>query len=292
MVSNKLDIELSGEARRIIADARGFDDPTAEDRDRVKARWLASIAIAAGVSSFSDTARAASSGSWAFKGATLALAVAAGVAGLYFVLPDAKVVSREAAQPPAIPLPAEEPAALVAPSAEQVLAPHEVEVSPDRPTPSDVERDGRAEAVNPAQPSAPVEERRLLEAPARMPVPTLAVGGAPRRVTKPEQAPMAVDEAREEAGATSGQLSEEIALLSRVRAGVREGAGARALDLLAEYRERFERPILGMEASALSVDALCQTGQRDAARAAADKFRARWPESPLEKRVSSACTQF
>lgn len=179
----------------------------------------------------------------------------------------------------------------VVPPVEQALAPREVEASPDRLTPRGAASEARLEAVIPAEPSGAVE-RRLLDAPAAVRGPILAVDSAPRRVTKTERVAVVGEKARQETTAASGQLSEEIALLSRVRADVREGAGARALDLLAEYRQRFERPILGMEAAALSVDALCRTGQRDAARAAADKFRDRWPESPLGQRVSSACTQF
>jgi hypothetical protein len=99
--------------------------------------------------------------------------------------------------------------------------------------------------------------------------------------SNPNQAPVPI--------AASGQLGEEIGLLSRIRGSVREGAGARALDLLADYQGRFERPILGMEAAALRVDALCQSGQPEAARAAAEVFRNNWPASPLEQRVSSAC---
>jgi hypothetical protein len=300
-VSNKVDFELSGDARRIIAEARGVDDPTAEDRERVKARWLASIAIAAGVSSFSDTARATSSGGWALKGTALALAVAAGAAGLYVMLPDTDLASRESVPLPAILVPAEVAAPEV-PAAERPLAAREVEASPGPLDPSGVEAEERGEAENPAAPSAREESRVPVASPhareAALPQPSLAVDGTPHRVVKAERSPVVLEKVVvekvvvEKATATNGQLSEEIALLSRVRAGVREGAGARALELLTEYRERFERPILGMEAAALGVDALCQTGQRDAARAAAEKFRTRWPKSPLEQRVSAACTQF
>lgn len=304
MVSNKLDIELSGDAQRIIADARGFDEPSAEDRERVKARWLASIAIGAGISSFSDTARAASGGGWAFKGATLALAVAAGVAGLYFALPGENVpgenvpgenVPRGDSALPAVPSLAEVAAEPALPPAELAPTPLAVEVSPD-PTPKGAELEARVEAARPATPA--IEEERLsLDAPrvagdSAVPQPIQVAARAPRRLVKADRLPVVQEKAPEEASAASGQLSEEIALLSRIRAGVREGEGARALHLLAEYRQRFERPILGMEAAALSVDALCQTGQRDAARAAADRFRNSWPESPLEQRVSSSCTQF
>jgi hypothetical protein len=87
----------------------------------------------------------------------------------------------------------------------------------------------------------------------------------------------------------SGQLGEELALLSKIRSSVQEGAGARALELLGQYQSRFDRPVLGMEAAALRIDALCQSGQRDAARAAVEVFQGNWPGSPLEQRVRSAC---
>jgi hypothetical protein len=86
-----------------------------------------------------------------------------------------------------------------------------------------------------------------------------------------------------------GQLGEELALLSKIRSSVQEGAGARALELLREYESRFDRPVLGMEAAALRIDALCQSGQRDAARASIEVFQGNWPGSPLEQRVRSAC---
>jgi hypothetical protein len=92
-----------------------------------------------------------------------------------------------------------------------------------------------------------------------------------------------------EAGAQTGQLGEELALLSEVRGSVQGGAPGRALELLSRYRSQFGRPILGMEADALKVDALCKAGQRDAARASARAFQNDWPGSPLEQRVSSAC---
>ena len=89
--------------------------------------------------------------------------------------------------------------------------------------------------------------------------------------------------------AVGGQLGEEIALLSRIRASLQAGASLRALELLGDYQRRFERPNLAMEADALHVDALCEAGQRDAAREQAAQFVANWPGSPLTQRVRAAC---
>jgi len=78
-------------------------------------------------------------------------------------------------------------------------------------------------------------------------------------------------------------------MISQIRGQLQSGAPGRALEQLAEYRRRFEQPNLAMEADALRVDALCQAGERDGARAAATDFAAKWPASPLQQRVSAAC---
>jgi hypothetical protein len=80
--------ELSPEARRIISEARGLDDPTSEDRERVKARWLASVAAIAGVSSLTEAARAAGGVGWGIKAVGAALSLLAGAIGLYVALPS------------------------------------------------------------------------------------------------------------------------------------------------------------------------------------------------------------
>jgi hypothetical protein len=95
--------ELSPEARRLISDARGVDDPTAEDQARVKARWLASVAAVAGVSSLTEAARAAGGIGWGLKAAGAALVLAAGTIGLYVALPPG---TADEAKRAAAPLPA------------------------------------------------------------------------------------------------------------------------------------------------------------------------------------------
>ena len=77
--------------------------------------------------------------------------------------------------------------------------------------------------------------------------------------------------------------------MSQVRGAVQEGAPVRALELLSGYEARFGKPILEMEADALRVDALCRSGQREAARASAAAFQNEWPNSPLGRRVAAAC---
>lgn len=116
-------------------------------------------------------------------------------------------------------------------------------------------------------------------------VPVVAAPVAPSAPVPPSEAAPADGEA----ASPSGQLGEELSLLSQVRSSVQDGAPQRALELLAAYEAKFGRPILEMEADALRVDALCRAGQRDAARASAAAFQNEWPGSPLGRRVSAAC---
>ncbi len=341
MVSNQ-DPDLSADARRIIDEARGFDDPTPEDRDRVKTRWLASIAAVAGVSSLAEAVRAAGGIGWGVKAVGAALGIAAGAAGLYAVFSPAdgrgtpprndEVANVAAASgqsrngtnseaapdqaeavrggsPGGTQIPSEigglgsvdgrtTDATLTDGSSEQIDAPrqpvaalHAVDSLPIQ-TP-------RAPRREPASPRAAMEPTGAPTVGGQRPpgsgtpaaLPSAAAENSLRgaRASSPLPVQAAAKPSEQGSAAPSGQLGEELSMLSRIRSSVQEGAPSRALELISSYRERFDRPILGMEADALRVDALCRTGQREAAQASAKAFRKDWPGSPLEQRVSSAC---
>jgi hypothetical protein len=332
--------ELSSEARRIISEARGFDDPTPDDRARVKSRWLASVAALAGVSSLTEAARAAGGVGWGIKAVGATLALVAGAIGLYVALPSesgrephatpppawagetherfqkSPSGAREAASTPstqgrgpsavAFAKPAvssEVPGAVAQPAQPELAAPGEVAGSVPAADGAPGQPLVGAEAVHPAEPAAPVaaaeQPGALTSARPRL-VPVRAVAPRATRRTSPkpaapstkateESAPSVIIEAQPAEAAPSGQLSEELALLSQVRSSVQAGTPNRALELLTSYEARFGKPIMGMEADALRVDALCRAGQRDAARASAQAFQNEWPGSPLGPRVSAAC---
>jgi hypothetical protein len=334
--------ELSPEARRLINEARGADDPTAEDHARVKARWLASVAAVAGVSSLTEAARAAGGIGWGFKAAGAALVIAAGAIGLNFALDPG--VSTDTNAPAPLPgwsgnsperfqktshsRPESEKAApgrgsgarsaTVDPAGVIVSggAPTPVPAQPDAPQPAAAQPPaGTLPVIAGNGPSAPssadavgaapdvlaphVAIPQAAVAPAVIPqaaAPQTAVRARPvsRAVVARAAAPKAASPVSEPveapaAAGPSGQLSDELALLSDVRSSIQEGAAARALELLNRYESRFGQPILGMEADALRVDALCKAGQREAARESARTFQNEWPGSPLERRVSAAC---
>jgi hypothetical protein len=321
--------ELSPEARRLIDEARGADDPTSEDHARVKARWLASVAAVAGVSSLTEAARAAGGIGWGFKAAGAALVIAAGAIGLSFTLDSSDEAPKpaslpgwsggsperfqktpralaESGQPPqaAAPKPSMADSALSPPSGERTAVdPSAFEPVAEAPAPSGAglpsapeapgarsSEEASAEAVSPGT-SRPAVSLPQGGARARPVARAVAARSSVPKVSEKRAAsaaPAPVDAAPGAAG-PSGQLSEELALLSDVRGSIQEGAAPRALELLNRYESRFGQPILGMEADALRVDALCKAGRRDAARESARAFQNEWPGSPLERRVSAAC---
>jgi hypothetical protein len=358
--------ELSPEARRIIGDARGADDPTAEDQSRVKARWLASVVAVAGVSSLTEAARAAGGIGWGLKVAGAALVMAAGAIGLYVALPSdagrdmphgakSEAVARSGAirgrfektpngehdalegdavkghprqanvregnaelaagehaptaaeagpaaslAVPVIAAPSVAPVVDAVPRAEtaqpapSVLEPAEVPTREGSPLAVGVDAPATEAKAGPAvqvpTPAAARDSKGLRREPAAARAKPARAGAARAAPPSAEQGPLAPSAGSSKAAnSQSGQLGEELTLLSEVRGSVQNGAPERALEQLARYRSRFSPPILGMEADALKVDALCKTGQREAARASARAFQNDWPGSPLERRVSAAC---
>jgi hypothetical protein len=146
----------------------------------------------------------------------------------------------------------------------------------------------RSAPAKPPVPARPAVVREPVREPVAPPAAALEVEQARveevEAVVAPEPEAAAIPSVE-----VSRQLGEETLLLSKIRRSLREGAPARALDELAEYRQRFDKPLLGMEAAALRVDALCRSGNGQAGRAAAELFQATWPSSPLEQRVRAAC---
>lgn len=294
-MNERLGTELSAAARQVIAESRGADDPSAEDEARVKARWLAGIAAGAGVSSLSEAVRAAASTGWGLKAGALVAALAAATAGVYLgwpqlseskrVLPAGSASQAAPSRAPAelvVTPPSPAPAAPALAPAAPAERPLDVNPVDEKvqPAPSAAAAPEVAPAAAPSGAAPAAAQKTAVLKAARAPTPSRSVA---HRVL-PEKAP-----AEPAAAALSGQLGEEIALLSDIRGELQAGAAARALERLADYRQRFGQPNLAMEADALQVDALCRVGQREEARAAAAAFTSRWPGSPLQQRVSAAC---
>jgi hypothetical protein len=85
------------------------------------------------------------------------------------------------------------------------------------------------------------------------------------------------------------ELQEEARLLAEVQTALGAGHGPQALEKLKEYDQRFSGGVLRAEADAARVFALCQSGRRADAQAAARRFLRRYPSSPSASRVQQAC---
>jgi hypothetical protein len=82
-------------------------------------------------------------------------------------------------------------------------------------------------------------------------------------------------------------LHAEIDLLDAARAAIAARAGARALDLLRRYEDRYPTGSFRPEAEAVRVEALVQLGRNGEARAMAERFVAAHRGSLLSDRVAA-----
>lgn len=90
---------------------------------------------------------------------------------------------------------------------------------------------------------------------------------------------------RESSSAEPSGLREELSHIARVESALKGGNPAKALALLTEYRRRFPRPRLGLEAEVLTIQALSENGSVSAARKRAQRFLEKYPTSPLGARA-------
>jgi hypothetical protein len=93
----------------------------------------------------------------------------------------------------------------------------------------------------------------------------------------------------EEPRSPAETLAQETSLLKQARAALAADDHARALSLLQTHADRFGSGVLAEERDALRAVTLCSSGRWQDGRAAARAFSRRYPRSPLEGRVRSAC---
>jgi hypothetical protein len=132
-----------------------------------------------------------------------------------------------------------------------------------------------------------------------IPQPVL-VPGPPREPPPPSAAPVepplspsAVSVARPPPSSASSssrtaQLGAERLLLDEARGALVQGDPSRALDRIEQHRRTFASPILGEERDAMEVEALVKAGRTSEARAKADAFGRRTPNSLFLPAVESA----
>jgi RNA polymerase sigma-70 factor (ECF subfamily) len=155
-----------------------------------------------------------------------------------------------------------------------------------------------------AVPASYLAERSTPSAQQRAPVPA---GSVTARATAPRQplqmepnassatsamtaSPVPLAPARSEARALGNDtLAGETRLLELARSRLKAGQAEESLRLLEQYQRAFPAGVLGEEAAASKVVALCALGRRREAERGVTQFRSDFPHSPLHPRVASVC---
>ena len=133
-----------------------------------------------------------------------------------------------------------------------------------------VDRDVTPDRQLPA-PSPPAPTGDVVSAPLPSPPPAIATSGASS--ASPSRA---------------SQLSAERILLDEARSALARGDTTLALGRLQRHRQLFPAPLLGEERDAMWVQALVKAGRFGEARARAEAFRKRTPDSLFSSMVDSA----
>jgi len=109
---------------------------------------------------------------------------------------------------------------------------------------------------------------------------------APADTPAPSPAAATAAAPRARAVAAAGDLGDQVALIDFARAAVSGGAGARALEILRRYQERYPAGSFRPEAAAIKIEALMKLGRESEARALAERFVAEHRGSLLARRVA------
>ena len=306
--------ELPPEVQRLLDEARSADDPSAQDRERVRGALLASLAAGAttaaagkGVAGAGATAGGAASAGAAQGGAVATSAIGSSLAIKWGTgLLIAAVGTTLAVTEPWRDAPAgSAPSTHAVPSA----LPREPVDQPNVSEPAVMEPVLEPPPVQPgAVAAAPGDAEAAPQDVAALPAAELAAEPAPRKRSAhkrrakrphgPEPAPEAQDQpaARVAPVGPSGEAleqpagsSQELALIQSATRALHRGAPARALGVLGEHARRFPSGVLAEERRALRVLSLCELGRTSEGVRERDRFLARHPRSPLAERVRAAC---
>ncbi|AUX40325.1 hypothetical protein SOCE26_017250 [Sorangium cellulosum] len=307
--------ELGAGERRLLDALRDADEPTDDDRRRMRAAvWarlglagtaataaaasttIAAEAGAAGSASAAAAAPAVGSSAAASMAANASTAVAKGAAFTLLGAPvkiglatlivglatGAALSLSTSGGAPEAPR-AVEAARIVDPAPRTPHAGASSDGAPPAAEASDPARDGAsAEASDPARDGASAGTIDPAE-----PSATPAAASA-KRAPASRPAPPAAAAAARPGG---GGLDAEIALLRDAQQALQAGQFAQALSKLNEHASRYPRGVLSTEREASRAIALCRSGSAASGRAIAAKLLAQSPGSPLATRVRAACGQ-
>lgn len=104
----------------------------------------------------------------------------------------------------------------------------------------------------------------------------------------PSAAPAPASASASAPSSPDAALASENALISRAQSALARGRGAEALAATDEHRRLFPGGRFAEEREALAIQAMVQLGQKDVARARAERFLTRYPKSLLSRVVRKA----
>ncbi len=251
--------DLSPNTRALLDAARSFDDPTDEDRDRVRAGVMLRMGSVAAIGTAAITAAkssaAAASAVPLIANSLATTTIFSGMVakvGIAVVLAGALASGAYVAFRPARPTPVVAAASQIA-----IVAP----VAP---------------AVAPAVAVAP---------------PVAAVDPEPAGVGP---ADLLTDDAKPGTSrlghARSADLEGEMKLLRTADAALRRGDSAAALVALNKHAALYPTGVLSQEREGVRAIALCSGGSLSQGQSAAQRFLAHAAKSPLASRIRSACS--
>lgn len=273
--------ELSPRVRAIVEAARAADDPTGEDRARVRGAVLKAIAAGAPVALGAASAKAMKGGAGGkVAGSGLAVKIA-GVIGVAIVA-GAGVFAAASREDGGI-LRAKD--ALVA-LADSVDLPE----PPADEGPVPIQNEGlapegpREDSIRPDLPREGEEPRGGARPPQKTNTNTDKNSNTDSNTNTNTK-----DSNRTRIDAPASSLEEETKRLREAHKALRSGQPERALELLEEQSAAFASGELREERAAARVFALCEAGKTSDAKAAAQAFLRENPRSPLAGRVRGAC---
>lgn len=235
-------------------------------------RTLAALGVASSVMAASASTAAATT-----TGFSLVKWIGIGLAGTALIGGGAVVADRMMTDGAPAPQ-----AQLEAPAVVDAPAPPPVERHAAPPVEEPAEEDDEDEQVEDAEVAEVADAE---EAPAEPVVAPKAPAKSPAAV-----APKAKAQARKPA-AKKSSLAAEVAALDDARSAMEGGNAKKALAALDQHDRKFDKGMLGPEATVLRIEVLIQAGKHAEAAALAQSFLAANPSSPYAARVRTLLAQ-
>jgi hypothetical protein len=157
------------------------------------------------------------------------------------------------------------------------LTPYALQLSPNIPAPEAPSEPAPALSGAAAPAPAPVVARPITPAI----TPAVTASREPKSSSQPSNDRSVVTPQQ----VSTSSLTRELSLLERARSALTQHSGSAALQALNEYRSEFPHGSMQIEAAALRVEAVGQSGDRALAQRLARAFLTNFPSSPLAARV-------